>query len=521
MATNGNINHGEPQYTSTSGAPPASTTSSSKEPSQKETLPKDEVGWYFVEQYYTTLSKNPDKLHLFYGKTSQFVYGMEAEVATVSVGRHDIQDRIKGLPFQDCKVRISNVDSQGSNDCIVIQVIGETSNNNADARKFVQTFVLAQQPSGYFVLNDIFRYINDDDDVVDQQQSATESSEPGAAPVETQAEPTEAQEEPKELEPKELEPPALDTAAIDKKLEEAEAPAEETPTPSAADEAVSGTAAESTEEENASEPVPAPEKAAEEVAEEVAEEEVKQPEDPKAPTPTPAAPVASVAPAAAPAPAKSLNWAQTAAKAAAAAIPKLPTAPVSTQPRPAAIPAKQPAQAAPVPKSAPSPATSRDQGNEWQTAETKRQNRPVSQVTTPSEKDGNTSAYVKFVTDKVVDEDLKRTLSAFGDMTYCDINRQKNCAFIEFETAAGFNAAVAANPHTVNGETIVVEQRRPKSTTFGGGNFNPARAGAANRGRGGFEPGRSGNQGGRGNFSGQSGRGRGAVQRGRGPSGAA
>jgi len=25
-------------------------------------IPKDQVGWYFVEQYYTTLSKNPEKL---------------------------------------------------------------------------------------------------------------------------------------------------------------------------------------------------------------------------------------------------------------------------------------------------------------------------------------------------------------------------------------------------------------------------------------------------------------------------
>lgn len=27
-------------------------------------LSKDEVGWYFVEQYYTTLSKTPEKLHV-------------------------------------------------------------------------------------------------------------------------------------------------------------------------------------------------------------------------------------------------------------------------------------------------------------------------------------------------------------------------------------------------------------------------------------------------------------------------
>ena len=27
-------------------------------------IPKDEVGWYFVEQYYTTLSKSPERLHV-------------------------------------------------------------------------------------------------------------------------------------------------------------------------------------------------------------------------------------------------------------------------------------------------------------------------------------------------------------------------------------------------------------------------------------------------------------------------
>lgn len=27
-------------------------------------VPKDEVGWYFVEQYYTTLSKAPEKIHV-------------------------------------------------------------------------------------------------------------------------------------------------------------------------------------------------------------------------------------------------------------------------------------------------------------------------------------------------------------------------------------------------------------------------------------------------------------------------
>lgn len=81
----------------------AGTSAASTEGSSS--IPKDEVGWYFVEQYYTTLSKNPEKLHvslcrhhykfvdeltlfqLFYNKRSQFVSGLEAEKVSVSVGQ--------------------------------------------------------------------------------------------------------------------------------------------------------------------------------------------------------------------------------------------------------------------------------------------------------------------------------------------------------------------------------------------------------------------------------------------------
>lgn len=45
-----------------------------------------QIGWYFVEQYYTTLSKNPDQIHLFYSKKSQLVTGVEAEKVVPSVG---------------------------------------------------------------------------------------------------------------------------------------------------------------------------------------------------------------------------------------------------------------------------------------------------------------------------------------------------------------------------------------------------------------------------------------------------
>lgn len=60
MATNGNVNHHD-QY-----AAPAQQTgaSTSADNSTEELPPKSQIGWFFVEQYYTTLSKSPDKLHV-------------------------------------------------------------------------------------------------------------------------------------------------------------------------------------------------------------------------------------------------------------------------------------------------------------------------------------------------------------------------------------------------------------------------------------------------------------------------
>lgn len=60
MSTNGNANHHE-QYAATG---PTTTESTPQIENSQSDLPKDEIGWYFVEQYYTTLSKNPNKLHV-------------------------------------------------------------------------------------------------------------------------------------------------------------------------------------------------------------------------------------------------------------------------------------------------------------------------------------------------------------------------------------------------------------------------------------------------------------------------
>jgi hypothetical protein len=42
----------------------ASTSNATNASSESNDISKDEVGWYFVEQYYTTLSRSPEKLHV-------------------------------------------------------------------------------------------------------------------------------------------------------------------------------------------------------------------------------------------------------------------------------------------------------------------------------------------------------------------------------------------------------------------------------------------------------------------------
>lgn len=45
-------------------APTATSTDSTTATEASKPPSKDEVGWYFVESYYTTLSKNPETLHV-------------------------------------------------------------------------------------------------------------------------------------------------------------------------------------------------------------------------------------------------------------------------------------------------------------------------------------------------------------------------------------------------------------------------------------------------------------------------
>ncbi|XP_077430134.1 ras GTPase-activating protein-binding protein 1 isoform X2 [Vanacampus margaritifer] len=123
------------------------------------------VGREFVRQYYTLLNQAPDYLHRFYGKNSSYVHGgldASGKPQEAVYGQSDIHKRVMALSFRDCHTKIRHVDAHATlNEGVVVQVMGELSNNMQPMRKFMQTFVLAPEgtvANKFYVHNDVFRY---------------------------------------------------------------------------------------------------------------------------------------------------------------------------------------------------------------------------------------------------------------------------------------------------------------------------------------------------------------------------
>ncbi|KDQ09038.1 hypothetical protein BOTBODRAFT_537772 [Botryobasidium botryosum FD-172 SS1] len=420
-----------------SGAPSATPT---------KVVPS-EVGWQFVPQYYTFVNKQPHRLHCFYTKNSTFIHGTEGEDGKPCYGQQEIHNKILSIGFQDCKVFIHSVDAQSSaNGGIIIQVIGEMSNNGDPWRKFAQTFFLAEQPNGYFVLNDIFRFLKEE--TAGDEESVEEGAEepaqqdtshppnastyaetlvtpeaqpaPPAAPVEPApaAEPT---PEPPAVtlapepappaaalsngvhaEPEE--PPAVDSAA--------EPEVEQVSTPAPAPVALSSRPATPPPAEAPEAPEPAP---------------VPAPAPISVSSPAPPAPVQVPAPTPAPAPRppQPKTWANLAASnsnkwgAQVAQDAKGVSAAPPAPPSPAPIPPKS---GSPAPRDGQHPAAA-----------------AAFAITTPQ-------CFVKNVLESVATNALRDTLTnRFGPVKELDVVRSKACAFLEFNTVEAARRAILAS----------------------------------------------------------------------------
>jgi hypothetical protein len=233
------------------------------------------VGKHFIMNYYTILHDEPLSLYKFYKDDSVYSFGTEGEPlspeSTVT-GQSNINDKIASLGFKKCKVHLSVVDAQPTLGGGVLLMVKGTITNDGTSRKFVQTFLLAQQPSGYYVRNDILRYLADE-----------ESAKTTTSAVHTQAPeavPTPVAEKPKEV------APAVEAKSAEP-IEQAAQSAPAAPVPESAQEETKPQA----EPELPSQP-PTPVAAVPVAA-------VEQPKETPAPTPVAAVPVAATAPVAA------------------------------------------------------------------------------------------------------------------------------------------------------------------------------------------------------------------------------
>jgi hypothetical protein len=116
------------------------------------------IGNAFVQQYYHILHSSPDLVHRFYQETSKLgrpeANGVMASVTSTEA----INDKI--MSMEVTKAEIETVDAQESlSGGVIVLVTGHlTGRHDGVRREFTQTFFLAPQEKGYFVLNDLFRY---------------------------------------------------------------------------------------------------------------------------------------------------------------------------------------------------------------------------------------------------------------------------------------------------------------------------------------------------------------------------
>ncbi|WVQ98666.1 hypothetical protein IAU59_005797 [Kwoniella sp. CBS 9459] len=510
---------------------PSNTTPAAGSTQTSKIQPND-VGWQFVPQYYNFVNKQPHRLHCFYNKRSTFIHGEEGEESQIALGQQEIHDRITAIGYDECKVYIHSIDSQSSaNGGIIILVIGEMSNKNQPWRKFTQTFFLAEQPNGYFVLNDIFRYLKEDvDDEEDAEEEQQQPQAPEQAAPVVVAEKEQAAAAPAVAEPQ----PAVETSTPAEQVtqEPAKAPEPEPKPVSAPAEVVKDAVPEEAQVASIpdkdvapSEPAPAVEEPATSAP---AAEETPAPAAaaPAAPASAAAAkPAASPAPAAAaaapktngsassaPAPAatpaqpaappKPKTWASLAAsgKAWSSAVVSNQAASSSPAPAPAAAAAAPKKEETPAPAAAAAASTSTEGKHQFYINAT-RVNTPHCFVKLPNWSLDNQGSPSEVLSEN----EVKNIAARFGDVKKVEIVKAKACAFVEFARVDSARKAIIASlPASQGGEDGV---------KFDGGRLNfetrkekderRPKGGAGGQSGAGGQPGPRGSEGGRPRVGGQ------------------
>ncbi|KAH0854966.1 hypothetical protein HID58_024540 [Brassica napus] len=119
-----------------------------------------QVGSYFVEQYYQVLQQQPHLIHQFYSESSKMIR-VDGDSSDTAVTLLHIHNMVMSLNFTAIEVKtINSVESWEGG--VLVAISGSVKTKEfINRRSFMHTFFLAPQEKGYFVLNDIFQFIDE------------------------------------------------------------------------------------------------------------------------------------------------------------------------------------------------------------------------------------------------------------------------------------------------------------------------------------------------------------------------
>lgn len=126
-------------------------------------IPPHVIGNTFVEQYYKILHGSPEVFYRLYQEGSTLSHPDSNGKMTTVTTTQGINDFILSLDSKNHFTEILTTDSQLSyQGSVLIQVTGYMIGRDEVRQRFSQSFFLVPQDCGvYFVLNDVFRFVDD------------------------------------------------------------------------------------------------------------------------------------------------------------------------------------------------------------------------------------------------------------------------------------------------------------------------------------------------------------------------
>ncbi|KAI5079159.1 hypothetical protein GOP47_0006830 [Adiantum capillus-veneris] len=129
-------------------------------------VPAQMVANTFVTQYYNVLHQMPQYAYRFYADASRLARA-DADQMQIAETQDEIHKVVTSLDHENWQPEIFTVDALNSFGGSVFVLVTGAMHQNRNTRKFVQSFILAPQNKGYYVLNDILRYLDESEPVVD------------------------------------------------------------------------------------------------------------------------------------------------------------------------------------------------------------------------------------------------------------------------------------------------------------------------------------------------------------------